>query len=120
MMEQVKNTQEYFEYVKKVKEQAFIRLVEIRKLMNELQKEEEQIKDWALDYVRENLLTDEKKADFEVKGIRVSISINYRKVYKYPDEILKLEEELKRKKKIAETTGEAQLLALNPYLVFKF
>ena len=120
MMEQVKNTQEYLKHLRNVKEQAFIRLVEIRKLMNELQKEEEQIRDWALDYVRENLLTDEKKADFEVKGIRVSISINYRKVYRYPEEITKLEEELKRKKRIAETTGEAELVSLNPYLVFKF
>ncbi len=78
LSEQVKNTQEYFEYVKKVKEQAFIRLVEIRKVKQELEKEEEQIRDWALDYVRENLLKDEKSADFEVKGIRVNVSIGYR------------------------------------------
>ncbi len=120
LSEQVKNTQEYFEYVKKVKEQAFIRLVEIRKIKQELEKEEEQIRDWALDYVRENLLKDEKSADFEVKGIRVNVSIGYRKVFDYPDDIKKAEEELRKKKKTAELDGSAKLIGLNPYLVFKF
>jgi len=55
-LEEIKTAQEYNEYVNQVKMQAFVRLVEIRKLIQELQKEEEQIKDWALDYVRDVLM----------------------------------------------------------------
>ncbi|CUS81619.1 hypothetical protein JGI7_01865 [Candidatus Kryptonium thompsonii] len=119
-LEEIKTAQEYNEYVNQVKMQAFVRLVEIRKLIQELQKEEEQIKDWALDYVRDVLMRDEKSADFDVNGIKVNVTINYRKIFQYPEEILKLENELKQKKKLAELDGSAKLLTLNPYLVLKF
>ncbi|CUU10843.1 hypothetical protein JGI3_02394 [Candidatus Kryptobacter tengchongensis] len=118
--EEIKTNKDYTEYLNEVKMKAFIRLVEIRKLIQELSKEEEQIKDWALDYVRENLLKDEKSADFEINGLKVNITINYKKVFQYPEEIIKLENELKQKKKIAELSGSAKLISLNPYLVFKF
>jgi len=48
------------------------------------------------------------------------VTINYRKIFQYPEEILKLENELKQKKKLAELDGSAKLLTLNPYLVLKF
>lgn len=118
--EEIKTNKDYTEYLNEVKMKAFIRLVEIRKLIQELSKEEEQIKDWALDYVRENLLKDEKSADFEINGLKVNITINYKKVFQYPEEIIKLENELKQKKKIAELNGSAKLLNLNPYIVLKF
>ncbi|CUS96720.1 MULTISPECIES: hypothetical protein [Candidatus Kryptoniota] len=118
--EEIKTNKDYTEYLNEVKMKAFIRLVEIRKLIQELSKEEEQIKDWALDYVRENLLKDEKSADFEINGLKVNITINYKKVFQYPEEIIKLENELKQKKKIAELDGSAKLLNLNPYIVLKF
>jgi uncharacterized protein YydD (DUF2326 family) len=41
--------------------EAFIRLCEIRKQIQELQKEEEQIKDWAQYYAEEYLLKGEKQ-----------------------------------------------------------
>ena len=118
--EEIKTNKDYTEYLNEVKMKAFIRLVEIRKLIQELSKEEEQIKDWALDYVRENLLKDEKSADFEINGLKVNITINYKKVFQYPEEIIKIENELKQKKKIAELDGSAKLLNLNPYIVLKF
>jgi len=118
--EEIKTNKDYTEYLNEVKMKAFIRLVEIRKLIQELSKEEEQIKDWALDYVRENLLKDEKSADFEINGLKVNITINYKKVFQYPEEIIKIENELKQKKKIAELNGSAKLLNLNPYIVLKF
>ncbi len=65
-------------------------------------------------------MQNEKSADFEVKGIKVNVAVNYRKVFEYPEEIRKLEEELKQKKKLAELNGSAKLISLNPYLVFKF
>jgi len=120
MMEQLKSTADYLNHLKNVKERAFVRLVEIRKLVQELQREEEQIRDWALDYVKDYLLQNEKSADFEVNGIKVNVAVNYRKVFDYPEEIKKLENELKQKKKTAELNGSAKLLSLNPYLVFKF
>jgi predicted metal-dependent hydrolase len=101
-------------------EEAFIRLCEIRKQIQELQKEEEQIKDWAQYYAEEYLLKGEKTGMFEVNGHAVAVSINLRKVYQYPDELTKLEEELKRRKKESELNGTAKLIAVNRYLVFKF
>jgi len=50
-------------------EEAFIRLCEIRKQIQELQKEEEQIKDWAQYYAEEYLLKDEKTGTFDINGI---------------------------------------------------
>ena len=105
---------------KKFLERAFIRLVEIRKAIQDLQKEEEQIKEWAQFYAEEYLLKGEKTGIFEINGQTTSVSINYRKIYQYPDELIKLEEELKRKKKESELNGSAKLIAVNRYLVFKF
>jgi hypothetical protein len=48
------------------------------------------------------------------------VSLNFRKVFQYPDEIVKMEEELKKKKKESELNGTAKLIAVNRYLVFKF
>jgi len=118
-MNEIRTTADYLEHLKSVKEQALVRLVQIRKAIQELQREEEQIKDWALDYATE-LLAGEKTGNFEVDGIRVSISINYKRTFEYPDEIKKAEEELKKAKKKAELDGSAKLISLNPYLVFKF
>ena len=101
-------------------ENAFVRLCEIRKQIQELQKEEETIRDWALFYAEEYLLNGEKSAMFEINGQTVSVSINIRRVYDYPDEIKELEETLKRKKKEAELNGSAKLISINRYLVFKF
>jgi hypothetical protein len=101
-------------------ERAFVRLVEIRKEIQSLQKEEETIREWAQFYAEEYLLNGEKAGIFEVNGQTVSISLNYRKVYQYPDELVRLEEELKRRKKESELNGTAKLIAVNRYLVFKF
>jgi hypothetical protein len=101
-------------------EQAFIRLCEIRRKIQELQKEEEIIKDWALFYAQEYLLRNEKEGEFEINDFTVKVSIAQRKVFEYPEEIKKLEEELKNKKKQAELNGTAKLIAVNRYLVFKF
>jgi len=101
-------------------EQAFIRLCEIRRKIQELQKEEEIIKDWALFYAQEYLLRNEKEGEFEINDFTVKVSIVQRKVFEYPEEIKKLEEELKNKKKQAELNGTAKLIAVNRYLVFKF
>ena len=114
--QQVINPYENVEFL----EQAFIRLCEIRKMIQELQREEEQIREWAQFYVEEYLLKGEKTGMFEINGQTVSVSINYRKIYQYPDELIKLEEELKRKKKESELNGSAKLIAVNRYLVFKF
>jgi len=118
-MNEIRTTADYLEHLKSVKEQALVRLVQIRKTIQELQREEEQIKDWALDYANE-ILGGEKSGYFDVDGVRVNISISYRKVFEYPEEIRKKEEEMKRMKKTAELNGTAKLVSLNPYLVFKF
>jgi predicted metal-dependent hydrolase len=76
--------------------------------------------DWAQYYAEEYLLKGEKTGMFEVNGHAVAVSINLRKVYQYPDELTKLEEELKRRKKESELNGTAKLIAVNRYLVFKF
>jgi hypothetical protein len=101
-------------------ERAFVRLVEIRKEIQSLQKEEETIREWAQFYAEEYLLQGEKSGMFEVDGQTVSVSLNFRKVFQYPDEIVKMEEELKKKKKESELNGTAKLIAVNRYLVFKF
>lgn len=101
-------------------ERAFSRLVEIRKQIQELQREEEIIKDWALYFAENYLLNDEKSSYFEVNGIKVNVSVNFRKIYDYPEDLKKLEEELKRRKKESELNGTAKLIAVNRYLVFKF
>jgi hypothetical protein len=79
-------------------ERAFLRLCEIRRTIQELQKEEETIREWAQFYAEQYLLQREKSGMFEVDGQTVSVSVNFRKVFQYPDEIVKMEEELKRRK----------------------
>jgi hypothetical protein len=101
-------------------ERAFVRLVEIRKEIQSLQKEEETIREWAQFYAEEYLLQGEKSGMFEVDGQTVSVSVNFRKVFQYPDEIVKMEEELKKKKKESELNGTAKVISINRYLVFKF
>jgi hypothetical protein len=101
-------------------ERAFLRLCEIRRTIQELQKEEETIREWAQFYAEQYLLQGEKSGMFEVDGQTVSVSLNFRKVFQYPDEIVKMEEELKKKKKESELNGTAKLIAVNRYLVFKF
>ena len=101
-------------------ENAFVRLCEIRKQIQELQKEEETIRDWALFYAEEYLLKNEKTATFEINGLTTTISINLRRIYDYPEEIKQLEETLKKKKKESELNGSAKLISINRYLVFKF
>ena len=101
-------------------ERAFVRLAQIRREIQELQREEELIKDWAQYYAFEFLLKDEKNATFLIDGVKTTISIAFKRVFEYPEEIKKLEEELKNKKKQAELNGTAKLIAVNRYLVFKF
>jgi len=101
-------------------EEAFIRLCEIRRKIQELQKEEEIIKDWALFYAQEYLLRNEKEGEFEINDFTVKVSISQRRIFEYPEEIKSMEEELKKKKKESELNGTAKLIAINRYLVFKF
>jgi len=101
-------------------EEAFIRLCEIRRKIQELQKEEEIIKEWALYFAEEYLLKGEKEGEFEINDFTVKVSISQRRIFEYPEEIKKLEEELKRRKKESELNGTAKVISINRYLVFKF
>jgi hypothetical protein len=101
-------------------ERAFVKLAQIRKEIQNLQREEELIKDWAQYYAFEFLLKDEKNATFLIDGVKTTISISFKRVFEYPEEIRKLEEELKNKKKQAELNGTARVISINRYLVFKF
>jgi hypothetical protein len=101
-------------------ERAFVRLAQIRREIQNLQREEELIKDWAQYYAFEFLLKDEKNATFLIDGVKTTISIAFKRVFEYPEEIRKLEEELKNKKKQAELNGTAKVISINRYLVFKF
>jgi hypothetical protein len=97
-----------------------VRLAQIRREIQELQREEEIIKDWAQYYAFEFLLKDEKNATFLIDGVKTTISIAFKRVFEYPEEIKSMEEELKKKKKESELNGTAKLIAVNRYLVFKF
>jgi hypothetical protein len=101
-------------------ERAFVRLAQIRSEIQNLQREEELIKDWAQYYAFEFLLKDEKNATFLIDGVKTTISIAFKRVFEYPEEIKSMEEELKKKKKESELNGTAKLIAVNRYLVFKF
>jgi predicted nucleotide-binding protein (sugar kinase/HSP70/actin superfamily) len=101
-------------------EEAFIRLCEIRRKIQELQKEEEIIKDWALYFAEEYLLKGEKEGDFEVNDFKVRVAIAQRKIFEYPEEVKQLEQTLKNKKKESELNGTAKVISINRYLVFKF
>jgi predicted metal-dependent hydrolase len=101
-------------------ENAFVRLCEIRKQIQELEREEQQIRDWALYFAEEYLLKGEKEGEFEINDLTVKVSISQRRIFKYPEEIRKLEEELKRRKKESELNGTAKVISINRYLVFKF
>jgi hypothetical protein len=95
-------------------------LCEIRREIQELQKEEELIKDWAQYYAEEYLLKDEKTATFDIDGVKTQFQSAISGVFEYPEEIKSMEEELKKKKKESELNGTAKLIAVNRYLVFKF